>query len=149
MKKYLLVVITFFIVILRSNAQVKLTETQKAVQKSILEVFDALSNRDTSKLKFNCTTDIMVLENGIVWNIDTLIKKICLNTATDFKRINTIDFIDTKINENVAWTTYNNQAEITKEGKHGFVKWLETAILVKEGKIWKIRVLHSTLIMRS
>ena len=131
------------------KSQEKLTESQKAVQNTVIKMFDALSNRDSSSLKFYCTSDILLFENGMVWNLDTLIQGIKLNQATDFKRINTIDFIETKVNKDVAWTTYNNQAEITKNCKHGFIKWMETVILIKEEKKWKIKVLHSTLIKRS
>lgn len=128
--------------------QVKLTEKQ-AVQKVIVDVFQALSDRDTGQLKSNCTSSFLLLENGLVWNLDSLSQRIVQNKAvSDFKRINTIDFIATKVRNNTAWTTYNNQAEVTKNGQHTLIRWLETAVLLKEGKAWKIEVLHSTLIKR-
>jgi len=132
------------------QSQKKLTENQKAVQNTVIKMFDALSNRDSVNLKSYCTADVLLFENGMVWNLDTLIMQgIKLNQATDFKRINIIDFINTTVNKNVAWTTYNNQAEITKDGKHGYVKWMETVVLVREKNGWKIKVLHSTLIKRN
>ncbi len=149
MKKYLLAIIVFFISVSCARAQEKLTESQQAVQYTVIKLFDALSNRDTAGIRSHCTPDITLFENGMIWNIDTLIQGIRMNQATDFKRINTIDFIDTKVNKDIAWATYNNQAEVTKNGKHGFIKWMETVILVKEAKGWKIKVLHSTLIKRS
>ncbi len=85
----------------------------------------------------------------MTWNFDTLIQGIKLNQAADFKRINTIEFIATKVNGDIAWATYNNQAEISKNGGHVTVKWLETVILIKDKRMWKIKVLHSTLIKRS
>ena len=112
----------------------------------MLKIFDALANRDTVSLKIYCSPDIALYENGMTWNLDTLIQGIKLNLAADFKRVNTIDFIDTKINKDVAWTTYNNQAEITKNGKHVTIKWIETVILVKDKKLWRVKVLHSTLV---
>lgn len=112
-------------------------------------MFEALSNRDTNEIRTHCTKDILLFENGAIWNLDTLILKTVQNTSADFKRINTIDFINTVVDKNTAWTTYNNQAEITRNGQHVFVKWLETVILVKENKAWKIKVLHSTLIKRN
>lgn len=128
--------------------QVKLTEKQQ-VQKVIVDVFQALSDRDTGQLKSNCTSSFLLLENGLVWNQDSLSQRIVQNKAvSDFKRINTIDFIDTKVKGDMAWTTYNNQAEVTKNGQHTLIQWLETAVLLKEGKAWKIEVLHSTLIKR-
>ena len=79
-------------------AQENLTASQRAVQQTVIQMFDALSNRDSVKLKKYCTADIQLFEYGQIWNIDTLIlKAITQNTAADFKRINTIDFINTTL----------------------------------------------------
>ena len=128
-------------------AQGQLTRNQQAVQQSVLKLFNALSNRDSVNLKLFCADDITLYEYGQIWNLDTLINKaIRLNTASDFKRINTIDFINTTISKKAAWTTYLNQADINRDGKQTTVKWIETVVLVKQQKRWKIKVLHSTLI---
>lgn len=149
MKKYFLTAIICFATILLANAQEKLTNDQQNVRKTVINMFQALADRDLDKLKKYCTSDIIILENGSVWNIDTLVQKVNQNKSTDFKRINTIDFIDTKVDKNIAWTTYNNQAEVTKNGQHGIIKWLETAILIRGRKQWKIKVLHSTLLKKT
>lgn len=149
MKKLLCVAFILLVSVYHPAAQVKPTEKQ-TVQKVITDVFQALADRDTGRLKMSCTPGFLLLENGLIWNADSLSQRINQNKAvTDFKRINTIDFIDTKVRNNTAWTTYNNQAEMTKNGQHSLIKWLETAVLIKQGKAWKIEVLHSTLIKRS
>lgn len=128
-------------------AQGQLTRNQQAVQQAVLKLFNALSNRDSVNLKLFCADDITLYEYGQIWNLDTLINKaIRLNTASDFKRINTIDFINTTISKKAAWTTYLNQADINRDGKQTTVKWIETVVLVNQKKRWKIKVLHSTLI---
>ena len=133
-----------------SYAQQQWTKEQQEVQQTVIQLFEALSNRDSVSLKNNCAPDIVLFENGSIWNADSLIlKAITLNTATDFKRINTIDFIDTKVNGNTAWETYNLHSEITRNGKRANVHWMETVILIKQKQRWKIKVLHSTLIKRS
>ena len=132
------------------QAQGGLTANQQAVQKTVMKVFDALSNRDSVSLKLYCADDVTLYEYGQVWNIDTLITKaIILNTATDFKRINTIDFINTTVNKKVAWVSYNLQSTITGNGKQRIVEWMETVVLVKEKKRWKIKVLHSSMIRQN
>lgn len=132
------------------QAQKQLTEGVQAVQFTVTKMFDALSTRDSVKLKDYCTSDILLFENGQIWNADTLIlKAITQNQATDFKRINTFDFINTTINKNIAWATYHLRSEITRNGKQGSVQWMETVVLVKEKKRWKIKLLHSTLIKRN
>ncbi|MDB5277997.1 MAG: hypothetical protein JWR61_2952 [Ferruginibacter sp.] len=130
--------------------QAQSTASQRAVQQTVTKLFDALSNRDAVSLKQYCADDISLYEYGMAWNLDTLINRaITLNTATDFKRINTFEFINTTINKDVAWTTYHLSSEITKDGKQASVKWMETVIAIKKQNKWKIKVLHSTLIKRS
>lgn len=131
-------------------AQQPSTNGQREVQQVVINFFEALSNRNPDDLKKYGTVDITLLENGSVWTIDTLIHKaITLNTAPDFKRTNNFDFIQTTINEKTAWTTYNLKSAMSRSGKKSSVHWLETVIMVKEQKKWKIKVLHSTLIKRS
>jgi len=129
------------------QAQQPLTGSRQAVQQSVINMFDALSNRDSVSLKKYCADDITLYEYGQAWNLDTLINKaIRLNTAPDFKRINTINFINTTVYNKVAWATYHNQADISMNGKQITIKWLETVVLVKEQGRWKIKVLHSSLV---
>jgi hypothetical protein len=149
MKNFFLWAILFFVSTVFVRAQNKSDDKQQAVQKAVIDLFQGLADRNLDKLKQNCTTDVLILEHGAVWNLDTLIQKVSQNTAPDFKRINTFEFIETKVSGQMAWTTYNNQAEVTRNGKTGVIKWIETAILTKEDGKWKIKTLHSTLLKRS
>lgn len=148
--KNILIMVAFVTSIFPAYSQEKLSDDQKAVQNTVIKMFDALSNRDSAALKMHCTADILLFEYGQTWNLDTLIKKaIKLNQSKDFKRINTINFINTTIEQNVAWTTYNNQADITQNGNLRTIHWIETVVLVRERKTWKMKVLHSTLLKKS
>jgi Domain of unknown function (DUF4440) len=132
------------------QAQQSITNNQQAVQQTIVKMFDALSNRDSVSLKAYSTADITLYEYGQVWTIDTLIlKAITGNQSVDFKRTNTFDFINTATDKNIAWVTYRLQSVILKDGKQTTVQWLETVVLIKEKKQWKVKHLHSTLIKRS
>ncbi len=132
------------------QAQQSTTNNQQAVQQAVLKLFDALSNRDSISLKTYSTADITLYEYGQVWNIDTLIlKAITLNQSSNFKRSNSFEFINTTVDKATAWVTYQLHSIIFKEGKQVTVQWLETVVLVKERKQWKVKHLHSTLIKRS
>lgn len=132
------------------QAQQQLGKDKRQVQEAVVKMFEALSNRDSVILKAQCTADITLYEYGQVWNIDTLINKaITLNTATDFKRSNIFDFISTETNKNKAWVTYKLSSAITKEGKQTMLLWLETVVLAKQNKQWKVKHLHSTLLKGS
>jgi ketosteroid isomerase-like protein len=132
------------------HAQQPTTKNQQAVQQTVIKFFDALSNRDSVTLKAYSTADITLYEYGQVWNIDTLIlKAITLNQSANFKRTNSFEFINTTVDKNTAWVTYRLQSVIIKDGKQTTVQWLETVVLEKERKQWKVKHLHSTLIKRS
>ena len=126
-------------------AQEPLTTNQQAVQQTVIKMFDALSNRDSVGMKAHSTADITLYEYGQVWNMDTLILKvITLNQSTDFKRTNSFEFINTTVDKTTAWVTYRLQSVIIKDGKQTTVHWLETVVLVKVKKQWKVKHLHST-----
>ncbi len=149
MKKISLLLIVFFFSALL-HAQVQFTKNQQAVQQTVINMFEALSNRDAISLKASCSDDITLYEYGQVWNMDSLIlKAITQNQSGDFKRTNTFDFINTTTDKTMAMVNYRLQSAITKDGKQTTVQWLETVVLVKEKKQWKVKHLHSTLIKRS
>ena len=131
-------------------AQKPLTADQQAIQETVIKMFDALSNRDSVSLKANCAADVTLYEYGQVWNIDTLIlKAITQNQAAGFKRTNSFEFINTTAGKTMALVNYRLQSAITRDGKQATVQWLETVVLVKTKKQWKLKHLHSTLIKRS
>lgn len=140
-----LTVLVLLCLCITATGQKSLSKDQQEVQETVIKLFDALSNRDGSALKNQCTADVRFYEYGEAWPADTLIDlAITKNTATDFKRTNTLDFVSTTLKGDVAWTTYNLHSEGTSNGKNFSVYWMETVILVREAKKWKINVLHST-----
>ena len=132
------------------QAQPPVTLQQQAVQQTIVNLFNALSARDSAGLKKYSTADVTFYEYGQVWTIDTLIMKaITLNQSASFKRTNSFEFINTEAGKADAWVTYRLQSVITKDGKQSTVQWLETVVLIKKEKQWKVKHLHSTLIKRN
>jgi ketosteroid isomerase-like protein len=149
MKKIVFIVILISVSTLLL-AQQQLTKKQQEAQQTVVQLFEALSNRDSVGLKEYCTADVAFYEYGQVWNIDTLINKaIKLNKAADFKRTNSFNFINTTTDKTMAWLTYHLNSTITKDGKQSTAQWLETVVLTKYKKRWKVKHLHSTLIKRS
>lgn len=130
------------------HAQQKNSADERSVQETVAAMFDALAKGDTATIKLYCTKDILILEDKEVWILDTLNNKVIQYKDTGVIRVNRMDFIETKIEGKIAWTSYYNQANISRRGKQIMVRWLETAILIKENNKWKMRVLHSTTIER-
>ncbi len=132
------------------QAQSASTKNNQAVQQTVMLLFDALSNRDSISLKNQCAAEVRFYEYGQIWTIDTLINKaIAKNVAADFKRTNKLDFINTTVTGNAAWTTYYLFSELNSNGKNTSIHWMETAVLSRTGGKWKIQLLHSTLISRN
>ena len=130
--------------------QESLKKKQERVQHAVVKLFDALSNRDSISLKAYSTTDITLYEYGQIWNMDTLIlKAITLNQSADFKRTNSFEFINTMVDKTTASVTNRLQSVIVKDGKQVTSQWLETVVLIREKKEWRVKHLHSTLIKRS
>ena len=142
--KNIILYVVFAFVTLKGHAQVE------AVQQTVTQVFSALADRNTEEMKNHLTSDCIVLEHGAIWNTDTLVSKVNQKkNVADFKRVNTLEFLDTKITGNIAWTYYYNNATLTSNGKTINVKWLESAVLVQENSTWKIKLLHSTVLKRN
>ena len=118
-----------------------------SIEASISKFFDCLSEIDTNKLKAYTTDDFILLENGQLWNIDTLVNKMSDPKNAGIKRVNKFQFIKTEQNGNVAWVSYHNSADFSLNEKKQTVNWLESAVLEKKNGRWKIKLLHSTRVM--
>jgi len=136
-----------FIALLITGLAAKAQSTEQAkVNQSLVKLFDALAALDINGIKEFSTKDLTILESGAIWNLDTLAGKLDQLKAVSFSRTNHLDFVQTEIKGNTAWSVYYNSADMIIDGVEIHRKWLESAVLVKENKVWKIRLLHSTTI---
>ena len=151
MKRFILLLLLVFHLSTGAWAQQTPTPQQTVLQGVVIGLFDALAELDADKAKSFCASDITILESGKVWNFDSLALRITTRkpNAAGFKRINTLDFIGTKVSGETAWISYFNQAVISSSGKTVTVKWLESVVLTKSSKEWRISLLHSTELYRT
>ena len=144
MQKFLVTASLTILIGLSGNSQSRSADNNHPGTKTIINFFQALADRDTVNLKKYVTSDFLLLEGGEIWNMDTLATKVGQNKSSDYKRINSFDFIDIRARGKVTWVSYKNQAQISRNGKSGTLRWLETAVLLKVKRVWKIQTLHST-----
>ena len=133
-----------------SFGQVSNESDTTRIKNLVKDSFDELwSKLDSKHIDKYYTRDFLLLENGEVWNNDSI--KNYLDNAKLRKpipkRINRIEIIEIKIANNTAWVAYHNYATVYIDDK--IVRnahWLEsaTAILTENG--WKLEMLHSTRI---
>ena len=133
-----------FILFVTSPALAQKQTEQQQVQQVLRLVFEAFSEGSVAKMEQALTPDVKILETGEVWTLDTIRSYFARPRPTDFKRINTLDFFQTEVEGKMAFVSYHNTAAIHANGKDRMVKWLESAVLVKQGKSWKVKMLHST-----
>lgn len=120
------------------------SELEALIIKSFDEIWSELNSKNIDKYY---TKDFLLLENGEVWNNDTIAKYLDKAVLKKPKptRVNSIEIIDVKVSNGMAWIAYKNQAVFTVD--HKIIRkayWLEsaTAILTENG--WKLEMLHST-----
>ena len=128
-----------------SNATDK-TRIKNLVIESFDEIWSQLNSKNIDKYY---TRDFLLLENGEVWNNDSITKYLdnAILRKPNPTRINTIEIIEIKIANRMAWIAYQNYATFSNENKIiRKAHWLEsaTAILTENG--WRLEMLHSTRI---
>ncbi|RYG48534.1 MAG: nuclear transport factor 2 family protein [Chitinophagaceae bacterium] len=133
-----------FAVFLSLSVSLYAQSEQEKAQKVVIDFFEALSAMDNRLIDPLVTKDFILLEMGEVWNADTLKNKMVLPKGIKFKRTNFLDFIKTDVQNNIAWISYHNRAEIVWNDGVRMLRWLESAVLIKEDGVWKMSLLHST-----
>lgn len=134
------------------QAAVAQSNTDKEVIKKLMsDSFDEIfSPLDATKMDQFYTADFLLLEEGAVWNRDTLSNlferiRIARKDIGLLKRINKLEFITVHVADTMAWIVYYNQG-VWQEGD-AYVdswQWLESAALIKTKAGWRIQMLHST-----
>ena len=140
-----------------TNENIETTELQKqsdidSVKSLISNSFqDIWSDLDSTKVSKYYTTDFMLLENGVVWNNDSIHNYIAKKQANNqkYRRLNRFDFVKSVHNQNTIWIAYNNYAAFVQEKDTlGTAHWLESVVAIKENDKWKLQQLHSTIVRK-
>ena len=149
MKKLISIIVMVFFTTL-SFGQVSNETDKKLIKNLVMESFDEIWSKLNSKnIEQYYTKDFLLLENGEVWNNDTIANYLdkALLDKPNPTRINTIEIIDTKVTNKTAWVAYHNYATFSIDGKIVFkAHWLESATAILTDKGWKLDMLHSTRI---
>ncbi len=128
---------------LASRAQ---TDDQVRVQSVIIKLFEGIANYDNKAIGSQLTADFMLLENGRIWNTDSLLFALQPLRKKHGKRVNKLEFLQTELRGRCATIIYRNTAVITVGDQSVSLHWLESAILTRDGQDWRIRLLHSTAV---
>jgi ketosteroid isomerase-like protein len=121
---------------------------QEKIHKVVNDFFQALAALSDQGIRDVVEPDFVLLEDGEVWNTDTLTNALTPMKTKKFSRINRLKFLTSEQAGDVAWVTYDNEADITVDGKSYKRHWLESAVLKRTNGVWRISMLHSTVIRK-
>lgn len=124
----------------------QITEQTK-VNNTIVAMFKGLADLSIEQIRNTSTEDLIILEHGEIWNMDTIVAKLNELKALNPVRVNSFDFVKTEVRDQTAWVAYHNKAIITINGQKVQYHWLESAVLVKQGNDWKVKMLQSTRLL--
>ncbi|MEH6680809.1 MAG: DUF4440 domain-containing protein [Sediminicola sp.] len=121
---------------------------EERIQQLIVGSFEEIwSDLDVEKIPSYYTQDFILLEYGEIWTNDSIakyLKKAALEVPLP-RRENHMEFIETKIEGNMAWIAYRNRAIWYVDDKDlDKANWLESATAILTEKGWRLQMLHST-----
>ena len=125
-----------------------ITSEEKQIIKNLVQnAFDDIwSKYDASKITTYHTDDFLLLENGHVWNNDTIANYQAKGLKRPARtRINSFEFFKFEKYGESIWAGYHNYASFTgADGVTQKAQWLESIVAIKTEIGWKLKMMHST-----
>jgi len=116
-----------------------------AVRQTVSDYYAAFGGLDQQKYRALVTEDYLLLENGELLDIEGDVAGMP-SPETHPRRKDVFDFRSVKIQGDVAYAVYFLSSDITDDKGARSRRWLESAILRRSGKDWRMALLHSTRI---
>ena len=108
----------------------------------VVAFFTALAEADPERMKNAITDDMLLLEQGEVWNRE---KVLSLTQPKTSVRRNFFSPISQVVRGDTALVNYWNKALVrAANGEERTLAWLESVVAVRAGGDWKIQQMHST-----
>ena len=110
---------------------------------AVRNLFAAMSSFDYARMRSTVTDDFQLLEDGEVWDIETLISAIRPGEGSYLRR-NFFSPIRVETNKEAIWVSYWNRATFVVQDEVRERVWLESVVLVEDQGEWKVQLMHST-----
>jgi len=130
----------------RSESQEDIDSVKHLIEGSFQEIW---SDLDTARIRAYHTDDFILLEQGLVWNNDSIARYLLGEQKRmeegQYQRLNRFDYVRSVQSQNTIWVAYRNYGTWVKGSDTlGTAQWLESAIATRENNQWKLQQLHST-----
>lgn len=120
------------------------TMAEEEVEAVLTTFFGAISDYDYQTLRDITAEDYILIENGPIWTVDSLI-----NLVQQFEGQATLSYDfssrETTVEGEMAWMTYKNNGVMKMPDGERHFDWTESAVFRKQGDEWKMVLLHSTM----
>jgi ketosteroid isomerase-like protein len=127
-----------------SAQQKSLTANQSQIVDTVSAMFTALRTDDVAKFNSVIAPGFYIFDAGTRFNGETLIALIKSVHAAGKRYEWNVTEPDVHISGDTAWIAYVNKGSVTDASGITNQKWLESAVLQKQGGSWKIVFMHST-----
>jgi ketosteroid isomerase-like protein len=127
-----------------SAQQKSLTADQSQIVDTVSAMFTALRTDDVAKFNSVIAPGFYIFDAGTRFNGETLIALIKSVHAAGKRYEWNVTEPDVHISGDTAWIAYVNKGSVTDASGITNQKWLESAVLQKQGGSWKIVFMHST-----
>jgi len=129
-----------------SESQADIDSVKHLIEGSFQEIW---SDLDTARIRAYHTDDFILLEQGLVWNNDSIARYLLGEQKRmeegQYQRLNRFDYVRSVQSQNTIWVAYRNYGTWVKGSDTlGTAQWLESAIATRENNQWKLQQLHST-----
>ena len=124
-------------------------DDESAVKQLIKDVYSVFyGDRNRRKYRSLLTEDYLLLEKGEILDVEGE-AKLMPAPGSDYRRTDAFDFRSIKFHGDTAYAVYFVKSKIV-DTEHGVRNgdWLESAILRRDGKGWRVALLHSTQIVK-
>lgn len=115
-----------------------------AVEAAVVDFFDAITAYDYDALRRRTTSDFELVEDSLVLDLSGFVDLIEPYEDRDAGITYRLSDFVTEVRGPVAWTRYRNRAVLQTGEDTMRLRWLESAVLLREDGAWRIDRLHST-----
>ena len=129
-----------------ADSQLWQNKAEREIADVVQQMFNALGANKFDKYEKLVTQDFYLYDVGKRFSRDAFADVIKKDIAKGVKFNWVITEPEAHVSNNVAWVTYKNRGSFESHKGKQQKTWLESAVLEREGKHWRIRFLHSTLV---
>jgi hypothetical protein len=121
---------------------------EDTVVDTVRSMYAAASVNDRAKVRSYLAQGFYTFANGIRSDGDYVMAAFESSNSLGGKFVYTVTRPDVHIHCNEAWIAYVNDGSITWPGASDAtpMKWLESAVLVRQDGVWKMEFLHRTFV---